>query len=380
MKKPRILFLNMLFIALFLSACLSPERTEPNLSTTNNEINSSLTETATALSKSQTVTKVANLKNPLTGLAVTNPDLLNRRPVMVKVSNYPAIGRPHAGLAFADLVFDYYIGSGQNRFLAVFYGQDAESIGPVRSGRLVDIQLTNLFQGLLGFGSADGDTLDAIYQKLGRRAIINAEAPCPAFCGTDTHSVIGVFGNSAEISRWYSQQADDNHAFNLSGMSFGNLEEPLTNPANLVTILFNYYNRTDWRYEPSSNQYLRWMNEELQTDSFNMIPSTERTTGKQLSFSNLIILFAEYTEFAPSKHDVDIIGNNQGQRAVFFREGMKIEGTWKVTSHLRPIQFFGPSGKPMQLLPGNSWIVLAGMASSLSETKTGEWQMFFALP
>jgi hypothetical protein len=380
MKKSIVLFLNLLFIVLFLSACLPAERTEPNSSTANIETNFSLAQTTTSLLRSQTVTKAADLINPLTGLTVTNPNLLNRRPVMVKVSNYPAIGRPHAGLAFADIVFDYYIGSGQNRFLALFYGQDAESIGPVRSGRLVDIQLTNLYQGLLGFGSADGDTLDAIYQKLGRRAIINAEAPCPAFCGTDTHSVIGVFANSAEISRWYSQRADDNHAFNLSGMSFGNLEESMTQPAQLVTIQFNYYNRTDWRYDPASNQYLRWMNEEMQPDSFNIIPSTERTTGRQLSFSNLIILFAEYTEFAPSKHDVDIIGNNQGQRAVFFRDGKKIEGTWKVASHLRPIQFFGPTGKPMPLSPGSSWIVLAGMASSLSETKTGEWQMFFALP
>ena len=32
--------------------------------------------------------------NPLTGLAVDNPELLNRRPIMVKVSNYPQYGRP----------------------------------------------------------------------------------------------------------------------------------------------------------------------------------------------------------------------------------------------------------------------------------------------
>jgi hypothetical protein len=380
MKKPIEIFLNLLFLAFFLTACLPLKRVDLNSSQVNNETNFSQVQTTTALSQPQTVTKAVDLVNPLTGFAVTNPDLLNRRPVMVKVSNYPANGRPHAGLAFADLVFDYYIGSGQNRFLAVFYGQDAERIGPVRSGRLVDIQLTNLYQGLLGFGSADGDTLDVIYQKLDRRAIINAEAPCPAFCGTDTHSVIGVFANSAEISRWYSRQADDNHAFDLSGMKFGNLEEPLTNPANLVTIQFNYYNRTDWRYDPATKQYLRWMNEEMQPESINMIPSTERTTGKQLSFSNLIILFAQYTEFAPSKHDVDLIGNNQGLRAVFFRDGKKIEGTWKVSSHLKPIQYFGPSGQPMLLSTGNSWIVLAGMASSLKETKAGEWNLFFALP
>lgn len=380
MKKPIEILLNLLFLALFLSACLPLRVADPNSPQMKNGIRFSPTQTTTALLLPQTVTKAVDLVNPLTGLAVMNPDLLNRRPVMIKVSNYPANGRPHAGLAFADLVFDYYIGFGQNRFLAVFYGKDAEIIGPVRSGRLVDIQLTNLYQGLLGFGSADGDTLDTIEQKLGRRAIINAEAPCPAFCGTDTHSIIGVFANSAEISRWYSQHAEDNQAFDLSGMKFGNLGESQTTPSNLVTIQFNYYNRADWRYDPATKQYLRWMNEEMQPESIHMIPSTERTTGKQLGFTNLIILFGQYIEFAPSKHDVDLIGNDQGQRAVIFRDGKKIEGTWKVVSHLKPIQFFTPSGQPMQLSAGNSWIVLAGMSSSLNETKAGEWNLFFALP
>lgn len=380
MKKPIEIILNSLFLVLFLTACLPSEGGKPISSQVKNETDFSLTQSSTTFLQPQPNTRAVDLLNPLTGLMVTNPGLLNRRPVMVKVSNYPANGRPHAGLAFADLVFDYYIGYGQNRFLALFYGQDAEIIGPVRSGRLVDIQLTNLYQGLLGFGSADGDTLDAIYQNLGRRAISNTEAPCPAFCGTDTHSIIGVFANSAEISRWFSQQADDNYGFDLSGMHFGNLEESLTNPADSVTIQFNYYNRTDWRYDPASKQYLRWMNEEMQPDSFKMIPSTERTTGKQLGFSNIIILFAQYTEFAPSKHDVELVDNHQGQRAVFFRDGKKIEGTWKVANQFKPIQFFDLSGHPMRLSAGNSWIVLAGLASSLKETKAGEWNLFFALP
>ena len=76
--------------------------------------------------------------DPLTGLQVDDPSLLNRCPMIIKVSNYPRSGRPHAGLSQADLVFDYYIGEGMNRFAAVYYGQDALKVGPIRSGRLVD--------------------------------------------------------------------------------------------------------------------------------------------------------------------------------------------------------------------------------------------------
>ena len=92
--------------------------------------------------------------NPLTGLKVADPSLLERRPVTVKVSNFPREGRPHAGLSSADIVFDYYTGTGGDRFLAIFYGQDAEKVGPIRSGRFIDVQLVPMYQGILAMVSA----------------------------------------------------------------------------------------------------------------------------------------------------------------------------------------------------------------------------------
>jgi hypothetical protein len=375
MKRSKKYTALLIVIILSLSSCQSAVGTPistPQATTTNNQ------------SKVPTGKIIPTIEqkglDPLTGLEVANPKNLDRRPVMIKVSNYPALGRPHAGLAFADLVFDYYIGTGQNRFLAVFYGQDAKSIGPVRSGRLVDIQLVNLYQGILGFGSADGDTLDAIFGDLGRRAIANLEAPCPAFCGNDTHSVIGVFADSAELSKWYGQQASDNHRYDLSGMNFSDHAALGSKSASQVNIRFNFYNRTEWRFDPPSGKYLRWMNNELLAETIFMVPSTEKTTGQQLAFSNVIILFAKYDEIAPSKHNVELWGNTRGEKAVFFRNGQMIEGEWKVTNRTKPIQFFDAQGKPFSLAPGNSWIVLTGLNSSFKEINSGEWDLFFAIP
>jgi hypothetical protein len=375
MKRSKIYIGLLILITIFLSGCQSAVYTPtstPQATTIDDQ------------SKVPTgkITPTVEQKglDPLTGLVVANPENLDRRPVMIKVSNYPALGRPHAGLAFADLVFDYYIGTGQNRFLAVFYGQDAKSIGPVRSGRLVDIQLVDLYQGILGFGSADGDTLEAIFGDLGRRAIANLEAPCPAFCGNDTHSIIGVFADSAELSKWYGQQASDNHRYDLSGMIFNDQAALTGKPASQVNIRFNFYNRTEWRFDPPSGKYLRWMNNELLAETIFMVPSTEKTTGQQLAFSNVIILFAKYDEIAPSKHNVELWGNTRGEKAVFFRNGQMIEGKWKVTNRSKPIQFFDALGKPFALAPGNSWIVLTGLNSSFKEINPGEWDLFFALP
>ena len=158
--------------------------------------------------------------NPLTGLVVQDPSLLDRRPVMVKVSNWPRLGRPHAGLSAADIVFEYYIGAFMNRFLAIYYGNNDDVIGPVRSGRLVDAQLTQIYQGLLAYGDADIAVDEALVDVLGERALPFHIMPCPAMCGEVTHSATGVFANSNELTKYAIGQGIDNSRPSLQGMVF----------------------------------------------------------------------------------------------------------------------------------------------------------------
>ncbi len=321
--------------------------------------------------------------NPLTGLPVADPSILDRMPVMVKVANYPRLGRPHAGLSFADIVFDYYIGSGTNRFLAMYYGNDSPSIGPVRSGRLVDAELVRLYWGILGYGSADEDTDAYLVQALGERAISYQEAPCPAFCGTDTHSVIGVFASSADISAYAKQNGiDPGGTPDLDGMVFSEQVPAGGALVEQVNILFNYYNRAEWKYDAASGTYLRWI-EEMEGDeedgNFRMIPLADRVTGEQLAFDNIIIIFAHYIENAPSEHEIEIMKNIEGKRAVFYRDGQMFEGQWKVPNDQAPIQFFNASGNPFALKPGNTWIVIADDNSIFNQKASGAWELFFML-
>ncbi len=158
--------------------------------------------------------------NPLTGLQVPDPKILDRRPVMVKVSNFPREGRPHAGLSFADIVYDYYIGEGTNRFLALYYGQDAPKVGPVRSGRLVDAPLVRWYQGILGYSGADIWTVNPyILNALGSRAITQGPATCPGLCDDGPHTVLSVFVDTAELSKY----AEEQHGTAIQGVK-ANLE------------------------------------------------------------------------------------------------------------------------------------------------------------
>jgi hypothetical protein len=60
--------------------------------------------------------------NPLTGLPVDDPTSLSLPAVLISVSNFPVSARPQAGLSFAPIVYEMFIGEGMTRFLTVFYG------------------------------------------------------------------------------------------------------------------------------------------------------------------------------------------------------------------------------------------------------------------
>jgi hypothetical protein len=322
--------------------------------------------------------------NPLTGLPVDDPQLLERRPVMVKVSNFPREGRPHAGLSYADIVFDYFIGYGTNRFLALYYGQDAYKIGPLRSGRQVDAELVTMYGGVLAYGSADEDTDAVLVTALGEYALSHLEADCPAFCGIDTHSATGVFANSGAISAHVNAMEWDNSKPDLPGMVFDDQPPADMKSADQVNILFNYYNRGEWRYDPASGKYLRWIesieNEGQENEIMEMIPLADRLTGEQLAFSNIIILLAKYTELAPSAHTIDIWDNNNGLPAYLFRDGGMVRGEWASVNDNDPLHFTNADGSPMALKPGNTWIVITGLSSSFYEIQPGHWETFFFLP
>jgi hypothetical protein len=94
--------------------------------------------------------------NPLTGLRVSNPTSLDRRPVAVKINIVPRTGtRPPWGLTDADIVFDYYQNNGYTRFHTIFYGEDTDLAGPIRSARFPDHFLIRMYKSIFAYGSAD---------------------------------------------------------------------------------------------------------------------------------------------------------------------------------------------------------------------------------
>jgi hypothetical protein len=300
--------------------------------------------------------------NPLTGLKVENLFLLNRRPIIVKVSNYPRFGRPHAGLSTADIVFDYYIGYGQNRFAAIYYQNDEPMVGPMRSGRLVDGQLGRLYQAVVFYRNVDPDVNEGIQEKLGDLAIWNAE--CPPLCNVGEYSVASTFGNTEEMETYIRKKGLDNKKPDLSGMIFDPRKPQEGDVIEKIGIQFGVEDRAEWVYNTEAGAYQRWI-ESSASLPLTMIPLVDRNTGQQIAVQNLIVLFAEYETFSPSLHDIHLWDNFNGEKAYFFRNGLMMDGSWRAVNKDRPIQFNDRWGRNYSLEPGNTWIVIMDIHSAV---------------
>jgi len=337
-----------------------------------------VTETATPLPEVGPVgpTGFPEDVNPLTGLKVADSSILDRRPVLVKVANYPISGRPHAGLSFADMVFEYYIGAGANRFMGLFYGQDIDQIGPVRSGRLVDPYIVSLYEGVLGMESAYVTVYDHITDILGNR-VISGRDTCPALCDDGRYIVTSVFANSEAMTTYGSAHGVDNRRYNLDGMAFDPSAQEGGEDGTKATVLFTRYNRGEWLFDEGTGKYTRWIEEGDGTGT-GMIPLVDRITDEQLAFSNVVLLFANYTELAPALHDIDL-WNVVGQRAIVFRDGQAYDLTWTTSQKDLPIQYLDENGEVFPLKPGNTWVVIFGENSDVYDDN-GEWTFEFYMP
>ena len=125
MLRRRHLFhwVRILLIAFFLSSCKPTDIIPTNLPVSQTTTLESSTPTVRPATPTVEPTSAPEAYNPLTGLPVEDPSLLQIPAVLLSISHFPVDARPQAGLSFAPYVFEIYITEGATRFLTTFYGQ-----------------------------------------------------------------------------------------------------------------------------------------------------------------------------------------------------------------------------------------------------------------
>ncbi len=327
----------------------------------------------------------ANL-NPLTGLTVSDANVLNRRPIAVKVVHYPRSVRPHqAGLTLADVVYEYYIEDGITRFIAVFYGNQAERVGPVRSGRYFDEHVARMYQSFLVYASADTRVNDyLLHTDLRPRIIIPAPANCPPLCrDTTIPGFNNVFLNTYLVADWAAQHGTDNAPPDLEMGVFG--PAPTFNALNAqkIYVWYSGYSYHFWEYRPDMGRYLRYSDIVDAVGDQSPMYEIQRDdlTGLPVMADNLVVLFVPHGFNNDFDRDdqlyrIDLMDSG---RAVLFREGRAYEAIWRRTAIDQPIRLTDPAYNPIPLKPGNTFYIVIPTESTVVRSAS-DWYFHAIIP
>ncbi len=391
LSRRSILLISLMFVAGSLAAC-GGSSTSPNTrpasstarpivkptdrATKTPNVPPSPTLPPTPTPDSRVIDLTATDVNPLTGEKVSDPTVLNRRPLAIKIGDSWEAGvRPQAGASFADWVFEHESEGGIPRWTAIFYTNTPDRVGGTRSCRIIDNEIPAIFKSLLACSGMSGGTRE-FYLK---PSDINQEKRfftpdfgdyTPMFYRSDSapipHNLMVV---PAEIWK-EADKRGSNTKPDLSGLTFST--QPLSPGRPTGEMKLKYGSETElWKYDPESTTcgsikgcWLRWSAG---------VPHTDALNGQQLSAANVIVVYANHVE------DKRYLEEDYGAFQAFglqiqiwndgsvrlFRDGQEFGGKWVRINRDDMLTYVDPDGKPIPLKPGKTWVEVVNLGTPL---------------
>ena len=254
-----------------------------------------------------------------------------------------------------------------------FYIPSETYVGPIRSGRLTYNQIGRMFpNSCLVYASAAydiGERLDA----------------CEIVYGVDLTTPNSALLTISRMRELAEESLNPRQPVNYSGNLFSDSVPGGGQPANYIDVYYHLYDQSAWTYDPISETYLRLTDN---ADGKSILhPATDRLTGRQLAFENVIVILAEHMRFRHNQLEVDF-GNGQGNFAYVFRDGQAFKIYWttgnreyeKTTGIRRPMHFVDVQGNLVPLHPGRTWIHIVTPFSVVANQGNDEWLVKFVPP
>jgi hypothetical protein len=329
--------------------------------------------------------------NPLTGLKVSDPKVLERRPFGIKINIVPRTSnRPPFGLSFADIVYDYYHNGGYARYHAIFYGEDPELVGPIRSGRLPDDLLIRMYKSIFVYGGADSRIdarfFDADYSSRLVRGGFDAPA-CPPtaanpMCTFEPNGRHNLVGSLTGLRAYAASKGINSTRQNLDGMAFHPTIPAGGKPVPQVYVRFSGDNYNRWDYDPATGRYMLYQDDVFdQGQGEKYAPLVDRVNNQPVGADNVVILVVPHEYFVrPPSEIVDILLSNGTGPAYAFRDGQMYEVTWNRPTNDAVLYLTFPDGSRFPYKPGKTWYQIVGKSSEIKALENGAMRFNFVFP
>jgi len=299
----------------------------------------SVAETQTTIPETTTTT-IPVVRAPLTGAAAVDETVLERPAMVVKIDNHPQ-ARPQWGLNQADIVFEENVEM-LTRFAAVFHSQGSDPVGPIRSGRMQDIDLLgSLNHPLFVWSGGNAQVTTAIRKSwlvdLSHSVANEAGGYRRESSRNAPHNLL------AETTKLWSLAPVDAKAPLPQFEYRADTEAVTTNskPTGAVKISMDGV-KVMWEWNPDLLIFARSQDDKPHVDMQDV----------RINAQNVVVMSVVYLKSGSSP-----VAKSIGSGEVWiYTAGVLVQGTWERTNPENPFIFKDIKGEVIKLTPGRTWV------------------------
>jgi hypothetical protein len=272
--------------------------------------------------------------------------------LLVMIDNHPN-ARPQSGLDKADVVYEIMAEGGITRYMALFYSEKSDMVGPVRSARYYYVQLARGMDLPLAHAGGSQEALTMI-RSIGVKdmdEIYNSEkyfwrdqsrrAPHNLYTSTDRLTE-GAAAKKYEVKQ--PEMIPEGDAFAGEPLKDGTLA------IDYATGRYRYSVSWVWEEDEDAGQpggrYRRLINDEPH----------ETLDGEALAADTIFVLEARTRDVVKDgtpMSEIDIVGSGS---ALCIADNQVMRGTWAKEAAGEPLRIMDERGGVMRQKAGKTWI------------------------
>lgn len=296
------------------------------------------------------------------------------RPVGIMVENHEE-ARPQSGLSSADILYEAVAEGGITRFLAIYYCQNGENVGPIRSARTYFLDFISEYGNsplYVHVGGANqpgpADALSQIedYGWVGLNDMNQFSIGFPTFwrdydrLGHPVSTEHTMYSTTQKLlqfaaaKRKLTAEDEDGVPWTKGFLPYSFKEDvqvaqrPVSQKIHLEFWTKDPDYAIDWIYEPTSNIYKRYNGGK---------PHTDLNNKKQLTAKNIVVLrMIETSANDGYENNAHLLYRTKGVgSANIFMDGKETVGTWRKDSRIARTLLFDNTGLPIKFDKGTIW-------------------------
>ncbi|MEE0968393.1 MAG: DUF3048 domain-containing protein [Clostridia bacterium] len=357
MKKLLSIIFALTLLVLCFAACDKNREDKDSESVTDTETVTDAFITTEA--ETQPVISLPDYTNPLTGLG-TKEDLSSDRPVAIMINNlWGAL--PQEGIADCDIMYECLVEGGITRLMAVTADyKNLGVIGSIRSSRHYYLDLAKNYDAI--YIHAGGS--NQAYLEIKNRGVNNLDGVNMYVPGMfyrdekrlETMKLEHTMMTSGEkiaagiaFKKYRTELSEDfknKDAFRFT--VYGESRVLDGDTASCVLLPYSKYQTARFDYNADTNSYYRYQ--------FEDVPHIDGTTGEQISYTNLLILFCKTVAVGDAAGHLDITTESTLGEGYYVYGGRYEPITWSKPTEDSPTTYYSESGDELVFNRGKTFI------------------------